>query len=180
MLDHPFILKLHHTYKDSIYVYFLLELALGGELFTFLRRREKFDEPSARFYIASVVLAFEHMHTRSIAYRDLKPENLILDSQGYLKVVDFGLAKVVLDRTWTLCGTPDYLAPEIILNRGHDKAVDYWALGVLIYELIAGVVPFFAEDPMQVYSLVLTGNIKFPVHFGYVIFDILISKLTEN
>ncbi|OQS02974.1 cGMP-dependent protein kinase [Thraustotheca clavata] len=180
MLDHPFILKLHHTYKDSTYVYFLLELALGGELFTFLRRREKFDEVSARFYIASVVLAFEHMHGKSIAYRDLKPENLILDARGFLKVVDFGLAKVVHDRTWTLCGTPDYLAPEIILNRGHDKAVDYWALGILIYELIAGTVPFYAEDPMQVYSLVLTGNIKFPVYFGRTCVDLIQKLLTQN
>ncbi|EQC42032.1 AGC/PKG protein kinase [Saprolegnia diclina VS20] len=180
MLDHPFILKLHHTYKDAMYVYFLLELALGGELFTFLRRREKFDEASARFYIASVVLAFEHMHTKAIAYRDLKPENLILDARGFLKVVDFGLAKVVNDRTWTLCGTPDYLAPEIILNRGHDKAVDYWALGILIYELIAGTVPFYADDPMQVYSLVLTGNIKFPVTFGRTSVDLIQKLLTQN
>ncbi|KAF0691380.1 Aste57867_17376 [Aphanomyces stellatus] len=180
MLDHPFILKLHHTYKDDLYVYFLLELALGGELFTYLRRRERFDEASARFYVASVVLAFEHMHLKAIAYRDLKPENLILDAKGFLKVVDFGLAKVVPERTWTLCGTPDYLAPEIILNRGHDKAVDYWALGVLIYELIAGTVPFFADDPMQVYSLVLTGNIKFPVHFSRTCIDLVQKLLTQN
>ncbi|RHY35718.1 hypothetical protein DYB25_014201, partial [Aphanomyces astaci] len=90
MLDHPFILKLHHTYKDDLYVYFLLELALGGELFTFLRRRERFEEAAARFYVASVVLAFEHMHQKMIAYRDLKPENLILDASGFLKVHTHG------------------------------------------------------------------------------------------
>ncbi|KAJ0409281.1 hypothetical protein P43SY_006778 [Pythium insidiosum] len=79
-----------------------------------------------------------HMHSKSIAYRDLKPENILLDNEGYMKLADFGLAKLVTDRTWTLCGTPDYLAPEIILNKGHDKAVDYWALGILIYELLTG------------------------------------------
>lgn len=165
VLDHPFILKLHNTYKDAKYIHFLLELALGGELFTHLRQRGRFDESGSQFYSASVLLAFRHMHEQSIVYRDLKPENLILDSDGYLKVVDFGLAKKVVDRTWTLCGTPDYLAPEIILNKGHDKAVDYWALGVLIFELTAGFVPFYADDPMQVYHLILQGNIKFPSHF---------------
>ncbi|RHY32792.1 hypothetical protein DYB32_002240 [Aphanomyces invadans] len=159
MLDHPFILKLHHTYKDDMFVYFLLELALGGELFTFLRRRERFEEAAARFYVASVVLAFEHMHQKMIAYRDLKPENLILDAHGFLKV-----------------GQTTPLAPLM----GHDKAVDYWALGVLIYELIAGTVPFFADDPMQVYSLVLTGNIKFPVHFSRTCIDLVQKLLTQN
>ncbi|GLE03200.1 hypothetical protein PINS_up012079 [Pythium insidiosum] len=167
-LDHPFILRLYSTYQDKKYLYLLLELALGGELFTYLRRRERFEEPVAKFYIASVVLVFQHMHSKSIAYRDLKPENILLDNEGYMKLADFGLAKLVTDRTWTLCGTPDYLAPEIILNKGHDKAVDYWALGILIYELLTGSAPFFAQDPMQVYALIIQGNVKFPVYFGYV------------
>lgn len=167
-LDHPFILKLYSTYKDKKYLYFLVELALGGELFTYLRRKERFDEQLARFYIASVVLVFQHMHSKSIAYRDLKPENILLDNDGFMKLADFGLAKLVTDRTWTLCGTPDYLAPEIILSKGHDKAVDYWALGILMYELIAGSAPFFAQDPMQIYALIIQGNVKFPVWFGYV------------
>lgn len=165
-LDHPFILKLHNTYKDQRYVYFLVELTLGGEMFTHLKKQGRLSEDTARFYIASVILAFQHMHCRNIAYRDLKPENLMFDLQGFLKVIDFGLAKTVEGRTWTLCGTPDYLAPEIILNKGHDKAVDYWALGILIYELIAGYVPFYAEDPMQVYHLALSGNIHYPKSFG--------------
>ena len=92
-------------------------------------------------------------------------ENLVLDHRGYLKVVDLGLAKIVDGKTWTLCGTPDYLAPEIILNEGHDKGVDYWALGVLIYELVSGIPPFYADDPMEVYEKILSSNMTFPSHF---------------
>lgn len=179
-LDHPFILKLYNTYKDRKYIYFLVELALGGELFTYLRRKDRFDEQLARFYIASVVLVFEHMHSKKIAYRDLKPENILLDNEGFMKLADFGLAKLVMDRTWTLCGTPDYLAPEIILNKGHDRAVDYWALGILMFELIAGSAPFYAQDPMQIYALIIQGNLKFPVHFRYVtvitLFDLFLRQ----
>ncbi|GAB9471846.1 Myosin-like protein [Globisporangium polare] len=179
-LDHPFILKLYSTYKDKKYLYFLVELALGGELFTYLRRKDRFDDQLARFYIASVVLVFQHMHSKSIAYRDLKPENILLDNEGFMKLADFGLAKLVTDRTWTLCGTPDYLAPEIILNKGHDKAVDYWALGILIYELIAGSAPFFAQDPMQVYALIIQGNVKFPVYFSRACTDLILKLLCQN
>jgi len=179
-LSHPFILKLHNSFKDTRYIYFLLELALGGELFTFLRKAGRFNEKASKFYAAPVILAFELMHSKSIVYRDLKPENLILDEKGYIKVVDFGLAKVVTDRTWTLCGTPDYLAPEIILSKGHDRAVDYWAAGILIYEMCAGFVPYYSDDPMEVYQLILGGDLKFPSHFSRPCMDICSKLLSQN
>ena len=138
----------------------------GGELFTHLRTKGQLEEQEAKFYGAQVLLAFGHIHSKQIAYRDLKPENLVLDAEGYIKIVDFGLAKVVDGKTWTLCGTPDYLAPEIILNEGHDKAVDYWALGVLIYEMVAGMPPFYADDPMEVYEKILSATMMIPQHFS--------------
>jgi len=104
------------------------------------------------------------MHEKRVAYRDLKPENICLDSRGYPRLVDFSLAKVVDTRTWTLCCSPDYLAPEIILNEGHDRAVDYWALGVLAFEMVDGKTPFFAERPMDVYEKILEGKYKMPPH----------------
>jgi CRP-like cAMP-binding protein len=157
-IEHPFIAKLHATLQDDKYIYFVLELLQGGELFTHLRNRGKLSEQTARFYAAAVVFCFSALHPRKIAYRDLKPENLVMNNEGYIKLVDFGLAKQLLTgKTWTLCGTPDYLAPEIILNEGHDLAVDYWALGVLIFEMVVGAPPFYAEDPMEVYEKILSG-----------------------
>ena len=129
---------------------------------------------------ASVMLAFCQIHSKKIAYRDLKPENLVMDADGYLKVVDFGLAKkLVGGKTWTLCGTPDYLAPEVILNEGHDWAVDYWALGVLIYEMTAGTPPFYAEDPMEVYEKILSGHVSMPAHFSRGLSE-LVKKLLKT
>eukprot|EP00563_Minutocellus_polymorphus_P006551 CAMPEP_0181036228 /NCGR_PEP_ID=MMETSP1070-20121207/8738_1 /TAXON_ID=265543 /ORGANISM="Minutocellus polymorphus, Strain NH13" /LENGTH=706 /DNA_ID=CAMNT_0023113827 /DNA_START=389 /DNA_END=2509 /DNA_ORIENTATION=- len=179
-LNHPFILSFHCAMQDSRNIYFLLEVLQGGELFKFLRAENQFPESWSRFYAASVVLAFCQIHARKIAYRDLKPENLVMDADGYLKVVDFGLAKKVENgKLWTLCGTPDYLAPEVILNEGHDWAVDYWALGVLIYEMTAGAPPFYAEDPMQVYEQILSGTVEMPSHFSRGLCDI-IKKLLKS
>ncbi len=179
-LDHPYIAKLYSCLQDDVYIYFVLELLQGGELFTHLRNRGKLSEPSARFYAASVVYAFTTLHSQRIAYRDLKPENLVMDSNGFIKLVDFGLAKQLLSgKTWTLCGTPDYLAPEIILNEGHDLAVDYWALGVLIYEMVVGAPPFYAEDPMEVYEKILSGNPSMPSFFTRNLSD-LIKKLLRS
>ena len=127
LANHPFVISLAASYQDGVELYMLLELSLGGELFTRLRDYHRFEESTARFYAASVVSAFAHLHDLSIAYRDLKPENLLLDTKGYMKLCDFGFAKMVTDgRTFTLCGTPEYLAPEIISNVGHSMAVDWW------------------------------------------------------
>ncbi len=179
-VNHPLIAKLYVALQDDKYIYFLLELLQGGELFTHLRSKGKLAEQSARFYAASVVYAFATLHAKKIAYRDLKPENLVMDNNGYTKLVDFGLAKQLISgKTWTLCGTPDYLAPEIILNEGHDLAVDYWALGVLIFEMVVGAPPFYAEEPMDVYEKILGGNPAMPSFFTRNLSD-LIKKLLRQ
>lgn len=136
----PFICRLYRTFRDEKYVYMLLEACMGGEIWTMLRDRGSFEDNAAQFIIGCVLQAFEYLHARGIIYRDLKPENLMLDERGYVKIVDFGFAKQigVSAKTWTFCGTPEYVAPEIILNKGHDRAVDYWALGILIHELLNG------------------------------------------
>ena len=158
MCDHPFLLQLAAAHQDADELYMLLELALGGELFTILRERQKFDEPTSRFYGANVAAAFEYLYERKIVYRDLKPENLLLDGKGCLKVVDSAL-KIIVDRT-TLCGTLEYLAPEIIANKGHNLGVDWWAIGIPMYEMLVGYPPFCADDPMDIYQKILRGKIS--------------------
>ncbi|XP_072883425.1 cGMP-dependent protein kinase 1 isoform X6 [Hemitrygon akajei] len=161
-----FIVRLYRTFKDSKYLYMLMEACLGGELWTILRDRGSFDDATTRFYTACVVEAFAYLHFKGIIYRDLKPENLILDHRGYAKLVDFGFAKKIGfgKKTWTFCGTPEYVAPEIILNKGHDISADYWSLGILMYELLTGSPPFSGPDPMKTYNIILRGidMIEFP------------------
>ncbi|KAA0718250.1 cGMP-dependent protein kinase 1 [Triplophysa tibetana] len=154
-----FIVRLYRTFKDSKYLYMLMEACLGGELWTILRDRGNFDDSTTRFYTACVVEAFAYLHSKGIIYRDLKPENLILDHRGYAKLVDFGFAKKIGfgKKTWTFCGTPEYVAPEIILNKGHDISADYWSLGILMYELLTGSPPFSGPDPMKTYNIILRG-----------------------
>ncbi|XP_054707211.1 cGMP-dependent protein kinase, isozyme 2 forms cD4/T1/T3A/T3B-like [Uloborus diversus] len=165
-VDCDFIVKLYRTFKDRKYLYMLMECCLGGELWTILRDKGNFDDNTTRFYTACVVEAFAYLHARNIIYRDLKPENMILDTQGYVKLVDFGFAKKLQNgrKTWTFCGTPEYVAPEIILNRGHDISADYWSLGVLMFELLTGTPPFTGPDPMKTYNIILKGidAIEFP------------------
>lgn len=169
MCDHPFILKLHQAFKDQDNLYLLMEIVQGGELFAYLHRsereREYISEKQATFFASNVLLALEYLHDRDIVYRDLKPENLLIGVDGYIKVADFGFAKLVTNRTYTLCGTPEYLAPELVLGKGHNKGVDYWALGVLIYEMIVGHSPFAAScanDQMQICRNIVNGKLYFP------------------
>lgn len=179
-LVHPFIARCYTVMEDPRGKYFLMEALCGGELCELLYFEQRFTEEWSMFYSAGVLAGFAHMHEKKVAYRDLKPENLVLDSAGYVKIVDFGLAKVIdKGQTYTFCGTPDYLAPEVILSEGHDWAVDYWGLGVLIYEMTEGMAPFYADAPMETYRKALSGNIHIPDHFTVVVAN-LIKKLLHT
>ena len=164
MLKHPFIVQLlGFNFEDPKDIYFILEYIQGGELFTLLRTKGSFPVPQTKFYIAHIITIFEYLHSKNIVYRDLKPENILINKNGYLKLTDFGFAKQLEnEKTYTLCGTPEYLAPEIILNKGHGKAVDWWTLGILLYEMLVGIDPFSDDDPMKTYQKILKGKINFP------------------
>ncbi|KAL7701977.1 protein kinase A catalytic subunit isoform 1 [Lotmaria passim] len=164
-LCHPFIVNMMCSFQDEKKVYFVLEFVMGGEMFTHLRTAGRFPNDVAKFYHAELVLAFEYLHSLDVIYRDLKPENLLLDNKGHVKVTDFGFAKKVPNRTFTLCGTPEYLAPEVIQSKGHGKAVDWWTMGVLLYEFIAGYPPFYDDTPFRIYEKILAGRLKFPNWF---------------
>jgi protein kinase A len=118
-----------------------------------------------RFYGAQIASVFEHLHSKDVVYRDLKPENIMIADDGYLKLIDYGFAKVVKKRTYTICGTPEYIAPEILLNKGHGKPVDWWTFGILIYEMHAGHAPFVDDDPMMIYKKIINTKPRYPDGF---------------
>ena len=151
---------------DDDFLYLVLEFVPGGELFGYLKKVEVISEQAARFYAAQLVLVFGYLHDRHIIYRDLKPENLLLDTRGYLRLIDFSFGKRVLKgtKTYTLCGTPEYLAPEVLMSMGHDRGVDWWTLGCLIYEMLVGVPPFdnANDKPLELYTRILSDDYAIP------------------
>ncbi|XP_058458368.1 cAMP-dependent protein kinase catalytic subunit PRKX [Malaya genurostris] len=179
-IDHPFIVNMRWHNKDDCCLYMLFEYVSGGELFSYLRNAGRFDNTTANFYACEIVLALEYLHTLSVVYRDLKPENLLLDRDGHLKITDFGFAKKLKDRTWTLCGTPEYLAPEIIQSKGHNKAVDWWALGILIHEMLVGYPPFYDDNPFGIYEKILSGKIEWSRHIEPVAKDLIKKLLVQD
>jgi len=165
-IDHPFVVNLICTFQDDKHLYMLIELVQGGELFSVIHTETRDGIPNAnsRFYAACILESLAHLHHRHITYRDLKPENILIDALGYCVLVDLGFAKIVMDKTYTLCGTPEYLAPEIILSKGHDKGVDYWAFGVLIYEMLVGRSPFYSygTDQVSLFKRIVQVKYSFP------------------
>lgn len=164
----PLLLGMIFSRKDFDFLYLGLPYIPGGELFVYHRKKKKFNEDDAKFYGSQVFLGLDYLHNVDILYRDLKPENILLTNKGYLKIADFGFAKKVQGRTLTLCGTPEYLAPEIIQSKPYGSGVDWWAFGVLLYEFVAGNSPFyqFSHDEMLMYSKICDGEYKVPTHFS--------------
>ncbi|CAE7629256.1 PRKG1 [Symbiodinium sp. CCMP2592] len=168
MLDSPFIIQLHGCYHDSKFVFFLLEVALGGELFDLYNEYDLWGRTdTAQFYIACVALGLSHIHSKHIVWRDLKLENCLVNSQGYAKLADMGIAKMVTGKTYTVCGTADYFAPETLKQVGHNRAADWWALGVMLFIMLAGHSPFDAPEVTQIYKNIIKGfsKVQFPPAF---------------
>lgn len=172
MIRFDFVVHLLYHFKDSANLYLALEYLHGGDFFHLLKTRDKLDEEESRFYAANVILAVEFLHSVDILYRDLKPENILIDAAGYLKVSDFGFAKKCSGKTYSLCGTPEYLAPEIVSMRPYGKSVDVWAFGVLIFEMLCGRTPFVAVE----YRDICNKICKEKVNFG----DVRISELGKD
>lgn len=166
MADSPFIVGLKFSFQTPSDLYLVTDYMSGGELFWHLQKEGRFNEARAKFYIAELILALEHLHKHDIVYRDLKPENILLDANGHIALCDFGLSKANLtndETTNTFCGTTEYLAPEVLLDEhGYTKMVDFWSLGVLVFEMCCGWSPFYAEDTQQMYKNIAFGKVRFP------------------
>jgi serine/threonine protein kinase len=163
-IRHPFIVSLRYAFQTSQKLYMVFDYFNGGELFHYLSTQGRFAPDRARFYGAEITLAIEHLHSLNIVYRDLKPENLLLDSEGHIKVADFGLSKenVTENDVKSFCGTPEYLAPEVIQRQTYGKAVDWWSFGTLLYEFITGLPPYYDRNRQDMYKKILRAPLKFP------------------
>ena len=161
-----FIVGLKFSFQTPTDLYLVTGFMSGGELFYHLQKEGRFDEGRAKFYIAELILALQHLHQYDIVYRDLKPENILLDANGHISLCDFGLSKANLTKdqtTNTFCGTTEYLAPEVLLDEaGYTTMVDFWSLGVLVFEMVCGWSPFYADDTQQMYKNIAFGKVRFP------------------
>jgi len=161
-INHPFLVNLEYVFQTPEKIFFVMQFMRGGELFQHLRTDQYFPESRAKFYVAIVAMALGHLHSKDIIYRDLKPENILLDERGFVYLTDFGMAKELPkgELAMSFCGTPEYLAPEIITGEGHGREADWWSLGILAYETLFGIPPFYSENQMAMYDLIRECNLK--------------------
>jgi len=166
-VSHPFIVNLHWAFQTPTKLYMVLEYCAGGELFFHLSRAGRFSEGRCKFYAAELVLAIGYLHSLNIIYRDLKPENILVNANGHAKITDFGLSKEgILDNisAKTTCGTPEYLAPEVLKKEGHGKGVDWYSLGALIFEMLTGLPPFYTKDRDKLFRRIAKGDLEYPAY----------------
>jgi len=180
---HPFLTALHSCFQTKDRLFFVMEYVNGGDLMFQIQRARKFDEPRARFYAAEVTLALMFLHRHGIIYRDLKLDNILLDAEGHCKIADFGMCKEGMfpgKMTQTFCGTPDYIAPEILQELDYDASVDWWALGVLMYEMMAGQPPFEADNEDDLFESILHDDVLYPVWLTKEAVSILKGFMTKD
>jgi len=181
---HPFVVALHFAFQTKDKLYFVLDYCPGGELFFHLTRMKRLPEHMARFYCAEMTLALEHLHAHSVIYRDLKPENILLDELGHVKLADFGLAKenVAAQESGasSLCGTPEYLSPEILERKGHGSAVDWWALGMVTYEMLTGLPPWYTTDRKELFQRLRGAPLTFPFYVSRQTAHLITGMLARN
>ncbi|XP_075542881.1 ribosomal protein S6 kinase beta-1-like isoform X1 [Dermacentor variabilis] len=183
VVKHPFIVDLIYAFQTGGKLYLILDYLSGGELFMHLEREGIFLEDTASFYLSEIVLALEHLHREGIIYRDLKPENVLLDAQGHVKLTDFGLCKESIQdgaMTHTFCGTIEYMAPEILTRTGHAKAVDWWSLGALMYDMLTGAPPYTAENRKKTIEKILRCRLNLPPYLTPDARDLLRKLLRRN
>uniref|UniRef100_A0A6B2L640 Protein kinase domain-containing protein n=1 Tax=Arcella intermedia TaxID=1963864 RepID=A0A6B2L640_9EUKA len=159
--EHPFIVTCHYAFKDTSYLYLILDYCPGGELFYLLQKTKKFPEDITKFIIAQLISGYEHLHKAGIMYRGGKPEDIVITGSGHIKMVDFNLAKIDSVGT-TFCGTPEYLAPEVLMGNAYTNAVDLYSIGTLTYELLTGLPPFYDVDVQAMYTRIMTSALKLP------------------
>lgn len=171
-IKHPFLTSLTYAFQTPEKLYLVMDFCGGGELFYWLKKDRRFTQTRATLFTAEILLALEALHDHDIIYRDLKPENILLDLEGHIRLTDFGLSKEAVTGpgadggTKTFCGTPEYLAPEILENKGHGKAVDWWSLGTLIYEMLTGLPPFYDQNMQRMYDKILNAPLRFPAYMS--------------
>jgi len=183
-LSFPYLVKLHYSFQTPDKLYFIMDYINGGELFFHLQREKRFSEARVKFYGAEIAAAIEHLHNAGVIYRDLKPENLLLTNEGHIVLTDFGLSKEGLigkdDRTETFCGTPEYLAPEILEGNGYGKSADWWSYGTLLFEMLNGLPPFYDEDVQEMYTKILSAELEIPEFISDEGADILCKLLDRD
>lgn len=182
-IHHPFIVSLRFAFQTNANLYLVLDYCSGGELFFHLGRESKFTEERVRFYAAEIILALEHLHELGVVYRDLKPENVLLDSKGHVSLTDFGLSKEGINdnkSAHSFCGTPEYLAPEILQRSGHGQAADWWSLGALLFEMLTGIPPFYSRDRDRLFAKILKAKLRIPQFLSADASDLLEKLLTRD
>jgi serine/threonine protein kinase len=183
--DNPFIIKLHFAFQTKKKLFLVIDFCPGGDLETLLSQSKyPFSEQKARIYIAEIIVALRDLHSRDIIYRDLKPDNVVIDDEGHVKLIDFGMAKQDVAQSMsgakTFCGSVKYLAPEMLKKVGHGQALDWYLLGVLLYEMIIGVTPYYSNDKDELFKNIISGKLKMPRSISSEVKSLIIQLLNRN